>query len=250
MIRIIIPAYNEAKNLPTVCKSIATHLQEPYQLYIVNDGSTDDTTEVTTKLATTNPVRLLTHPQNQGVAEVFRTGYATALADSSENDVIIVMEGDATSDARLLPQMIEKLKTGSDVVIASRYLPGGGYKRFPLKRLILSKGANYVFRILFPIRGVTDYSIFYRGYRVPPLKAAWQKYGDQVITADTFFSNCEILLKLRPYLKKVDEVPMFYDYGHKKGKSGMKIGKNLRSYLKFIVSAIFSSRRQNQTPGV
>jgi hypothetical protein len=64
-----------------------------------------------------------------------------------------------------------------------------------------------------------------------------------MITADTFFSNCEVLLKLRPFLKKVDEVPMLYDYSQKRGKSGMKIGKNLRSYLKFILRALFSGRK-------
>lgn len=243
MIRIIVPAYNEAKNLGRVCEAVAANVPETYQLYIVNDGSKDDTAAVATDLANKYPIRLLTHPQNKGVAEAFRTGFTAALKDSADTDFIFVMEGDATSDARLVPKMIAKMKNGADVVVASRYLPGGGYKDFPLKRLILSKGANIVFRVLFPMPGITDYSIFYRGYRVPPLKAAWEHYGSEMITADTFFSNCEILLKLRPYLKKVDEVPMLYDYGQKRGKSGMKIGKNLRSYLKFILNEIFSRRK-------
>lgn len=240
MVRIIIPAYNEAANLPTVCAAIAHHLAHPYQLYVVDDGSRDQTAGVSTQLATTYPLRLLTHPSNRGVAEAFRTGFTAALADSDDRDVIVVMEGDATSDARLLPSIVRKLESGRDLVIASRYRPGGGYKNFPLKRWVLSQGANRILRLLFPIAGVTDYSIFYRGHRVPPLRKAWARYGRQMITAEAFFANCEILIKLRPYVQRVEEVPLLYDYSRKRGQSGMNIGRNLRAYLTFILRSLYT----------
>lgn len=237
MVRIIVPAYNEAGNLPTVCRAVAAQAFGPYRLYIVNDGSADATAVVAAELAATYPVTLLPHPTNRGVAAVFRTGLAAVLADSTDGDVVFIMEGDSTSDATLLPTMVAQLVAGSDVVIASRYLPDSGYKHFPWKRWILSRGANLTFRFLFPIRGVTDYSIFYRGYRLAPLRQAWEHYGDAFISSDTFFANCEILLKLRPYTRQITEVPLLYDYGLKRGKSGMKVGKNLMSYLRFIFSA-------------
>lgn len=239
MVRIIIPAYNEAPNLPRVFSDIAAASPAPYQIYVINDGSQDETAAVATGLAARYPLRLITHPRNQGVAEAFRTGFTAALADSADTDFIFIMEGDATSDANLLPKMASKLSEGADIVIASRYRRGGGYKNFPVKRLILSRGANALFRLRFPLPGLTDYSIFYRGYRVPPLKASWAAWGQDMITSPTFFANCEILLKMRPYLKHVAEVPFLYDYGAKRGKSSMKIGPNLRSYFKFIIRPTF-----------
>lgn len=236
MIRIIIPAYNEAANLPQLTKDIANVLRNaPYRLYVVNDGSRDETGSVLTRLAPQHPINILTHPVNQGVAAAFRTGFTAVLVDAQDDDVIVLMEGDGTSTSSLLPTMIGKVRAGADVVIASRYQRGGGYHRFPFKRLLLSRGANALFRVLFPVPGVKDYTIFYRAYRVPPLRQTVQRLQSRFIESTTFLANAEILLKLRPHIQRVEEVPLLYDYGLKKGRSGMKVGKNLWSYLAFIV---------------
>lgn len=234
-IRIIIPCYNEAANLPRLVGDIASILPaESYRIYAVNDGSRDATLAVLRELATRFPITVLDHGVNKGVAAAFRTGFATVLRDAADNDVVALMEGDGTSTPSLLPEMIRRIRRGADVVIASRYRPGGGYRNFPLKRLILSKGANAVFRLFFPIAGATDYSIFYRAYTVPPLRAVTERLGDLFIESTTFLANAEILVKLRPYVRRVEEVPFLYDYGKKKGRTGMKVWKNLRSYLAFL----------------
>lgn len=235
MIRVIIPAYNESKNLPRVIPDVSAALKNSeHRIYVVDDGSTDMTAEVLVTLASRYPLTVLTHRPNKGVAAAFRTGFTAVMRDAAEQDVVVLMEGDGTSLPELLPEMAQRIQNGADIVIASRYRQGGGYKNFPLKRLLLSRGANLVFRILFPIPSVTDYSIFYRAYRVPPLRATIAQHGDTFIASETFFANIEILLKLRPYLKRIEEVPLNYDYGLKRGKSGMKVWKNLRSYLRFI----------------
>ena len=277
MTRIIIPAYNEAANLPTLVEGIGTALKyphrsrndpegtpalghpaksrsdllgtpalesAPYRLYIVDDGSTDETEVILNALRKTHPITLLTHRMNQGVAAAFRTGFTAVTRDAEHDDVVVLMEGDGTSPPSLLPTMIQLIQDGADLVIASRYQTGGGYVRFPLKRLILSRGANAVFRQLAPNHGVSDYSIFFRGYRVPPLRAALAAHGGQFITSETFFANIEILLKLRPYLRRAVEVPLLYDYGKKRGTSGMKIWRNLRSYLVFITRYLLRDRKR------
>lgn len=235
MIRIILPCYNEADNLPALAAEMARVLaHEPYRLYAVNDGSRDRTGAVLAELASRLPMTILDHDVNKGVAAAFRTGFTVVLADAQDHDVVALMEGDGTSLPSLLPEMVARIRSGSDVVIASRYQPGGGYRRFPLKRWLLSRGANLVFRLLFPVAKAKDFTIFYRAYRVPPLRAAMAAHGDRFIESDTFLANAEILVKLRPFVRRVEEVPLLYDYGRKKGKSGMKIWKNLRSYLAFI----------------
>lgn len=240
MIRIIIPAYNEAANLPTLVADSAAVLQnEPYRLYAVNDGSRDATAEVLTRLAAQHPITILTHEVNRGVAAAFRTGFTAVLKDAADDDMVILMEGDGTSVPSILPQMIGRIRAGADVAIASRYQRGGGYRNFPLKRLLLSRGANAIFRMVFPLRGAQDYTIFYRAYRVPPLRRAMSAHGESFIESTTFLANAEILVKLRPFVRRVEEVPFLYDYSRKRGKSGMKVGKNLHSYLSFIARHAF-----------
>jgi dolichol-phosphate mannosyltransferase len=242
MMRIIIPAYNEAKNVPAVVQEISQALgQMPYEIILVNDGSTDTTAAIAEELKLRFPIVVLSHPSNRGVAEVFRTGLTHTVEKSQAEDIIVIMEGDGTSDPQLLPELAQRIQDGADLVIASRYQPGGAYKHFPLKRLLLSRGANLVFRLLFPIKNVKDYSIFYRAYRAQCLKLAMAHYHQQFITVQTFFANIEILFHLQPFVKRIEEVPLVYDYGKKQGKSSMKIGKNLRSYLLFIAHHVFKS---------
>jgi len=235
MIRLILPCYNEAENLPSVLAQITEALKEtPYTIYAVEDGSTDATKSVLENLSRQYPIRVLLHSLNRGVAASFRTGFTAAVREAVDHEVIALLEGDDTSTAIFLPEMIRRVQDGADMVIASRYRPGGGYRRFPLRRLLLSRGANMVFRLFFPIPGVTDYTIFYRAYRVPPLRACMTDFGEHFIESTGFLANAEILVKLRPYLRRVEEVPFLYDYGHKRGRSGMKIWKNLTSYLTFV----------------
>lgn len=242
MIYIIILAYNEARNLPPVIHGIANVLGHVvYRVFIVNDGSCDTTLSVARELAKRFPIEVLDHAVNRGVAEAFRTGITRAAMVAEPNDSIIIMEGDGTSDTQLISAMADRICAGADVVIASRYQSGGCYRGFPLKRLMLSKGANFIFRLFFPIRNVRDYSIFYRAYRAECLQQALAHYRQEFITVQTFFANIEILLHLLPYLNRVEEIPLIYDYGKKQGKSGMKIWKNLRSYFTFIIHHAFRS---------
>jgi dolichol-phosphate mannosyltransferase len=242
MIRIIIPAYNEGKNLAAVVQGIARVLQDQsYEIIIVNDGSADDTRNVAEALAASFPVTVLNHSVNRGVAEAFRTGITQAASSAESSDEVVIMEGDGTSPPELLPTLAARIGAGADVVIASRYQPGGKYLKFPFKRLVLSRGANLLFRWFFPVPGVRDYSIFYRAYRAEVLQRALAHYGERFITVQTFFANIEILLHVVPFAQHMEEVPLVYDYGKKQGKSGMRIVKNLRSYLLFLFLHAFRS---------
>lgn len=235
MIHIIIPAYNEAANLSAVVAGIHAVLRdEQFAITIVNDGSRDRTAAVADGLSRAYGVTVLHHAANRGVNEAFRTGITHVAGKAAPDDVIVIMEGDGTSSPELLPELAQRVSQGADIVIASRYQPGGHYRKFPVKRLILSRGANLVFQLLFPFQGVKDYSIFYRAYRARPLQAALTHYGQKFITFQTFFSNIEILFNLRPFIGRIEEIPFVYDYSRKQGQSSMKIWKNLRSYLFFI----------------
>lgn len=233
--RLVVPAYNEGKNLASLCERIRESLKgREYRIYVVDDGSRDDTAEVLSKLEAEHPIRVLRHETNKGIAAVFLTGLRAALEGAADEDAVVILEGDGTSDPAVLPAMLEALKPPCDVVIASRYADGGAYKGFPLKRLMLSCGANWLLRWICPMKGVRDYTIFYRAYRAGPLRRAIEAYGDRLTSVGGFACNAEMLLRLEGLIGEAREVPFVYDYGRKKGKSAMKIGGNLMSYARLF----------------
>jgi dolichol-phosphate mannosyltransferase len=194
-LRLVVPAYNEAANLTPLLERIDEALSgKEYIVFIVDDGSEDETAALARELAERFPVRLLEHSQNRGIATAFLTGLRAAVAESGDDDAICVLEGDGTSDPALLSPMARALESGIDVAIASRHVAGGGYRGFPLKRLLLSRAANFLLRIVCRLPGVRDYTIFYRAYRSGPLSKALEAYGDRFTSVGGFACNAEMLL--------------------------------------------------------
>lgn len=242
MIFVIVPAYNEEANLSALISKVAKvfiEANKDYKILIINDGSIDRTKNICTNLAKKYPIQILNHPVNMGIGAVFNTGLKSACNQSRDNDIILLLEGDGTNDPTLIPDMAKKISNENyDIIIGSRYQKGGGYHRFPLKRLILSKGANYIIRMLFPIKKVKDYTIFFRAYRAEMLQKGFRLYGEKFIEAKSFLCNAEILVKLRSLKPKVEEIPMVYRYDLRKGNSKMNIKVTFKEYLYFIFNIL------------
>ena len=100
------------------------------------------------------------------IGAVFLTGINHVIKDCQEDDVILIVESDQTSDPQLFSQMIEKITLEkNDICIASRYIDNGKYLNFPFMRLVYRKTVNHMLRIFFPLKNVTGYTIFFRSYR-------------------------------------------------------------------------------------
>ena len=241
-IRIILLAYNEADSIASVLIRLNEHLtndQSNFRLYVVNDGSTDDTLSIVEKLSDEMPLTLLSHVTNMGVARAFDTGLREATRDSDNNDVIITMEADGTSVPELVSVMSGKISDGYDIVCASRYCEGGGLPNFPWRRRFFSINANRLLRLLFPINGVSDYTLFFRAYRAVLLKTSFKTYGGDFIASTGFVSNAEMLIKLRAFSPEATECPMIYDYSVKKSSSKMRVWTNTAEYLRTIWKIMF-----------
>ena len=233
----IIPAYNEAENLPLLLKNIRSGMEGkdyPYTIIIVDDGSTDGTDMVLKEFSASLPLKVIRHNGNLGVGEVFRRGFKEALSIASPDDILITKEADNTSDINILPQIIKKVGEGYDVVLASCYASQGKIVGTSLFRKVLSGGANMLLKIFFPIDGINTYSSFYRGYKARIISKATSHYGPRLIEENGFACMVELLIKLSRLKAKITEVPLVLYFKARRGKSKMKIFSTIKGYFRVI----------------
>ena len=236
---IIIPAYNEGPNLGAVLQQLQQLASTmPLGVVVVNDGSRDNTLQEAERVRDQFDVQIVTHPVNLGVPMTFYDGLVAAAAKAQPDDAIFIIEGDGTSDLKLLPEMARRIYAGEDVVVASRYIRGGGYLNFPWQRTWGSYVVNLVVSVFFHVKGITDYTIFYRAYRAAVVQRALQHFGSGFVTTTSFAANLEVLLRMRPFSSRFSEVPLLYDYGLKKSQSKMNPFKTLREYQGLIVKRL------------
>ena len=235
-ILLFLPAYNEAEALPPLLEAIAaTRASLPnLTVIVIDDGSQDHTAAVVRNF--NQPwATLIQHPRNMGLAQAMRTGFAATLAASPPNGLIASMDADNSHQPHELTLMLNKLNTGLDVVIASRFEPGAKMQGIPPHRQLFSNTLSLMFQILAPIPGVKDYSCGYRLYRATALRRAVDQWGDGFITEQGFACMTEILLKLSllPNLT-FGETPMDLRYDRKPGPSKMKVWQNIKDTLALI----------------
>jgi len=245
MLFIGMPAYNEGKNLPFLLREICWLAEEslPHRditVVVVDDGSADDTAAVVRNFAAgldrkrypRVQIELVPHEVNKGLAEAMKTLLTHVAGQGGPRDVLVTMDGDNSHPPGLIVRMLQLVGEGHDVVIASRYQRGGrvlGLSRF---RGFLSVGASWMFRLLFPIRNVRDYTCGYRAYRVPVLQRALKEHAN-FVSERGFSCMVDILLKLRtarPALV-MNEVPMVLRYDKKAGARKMRVLRTVKDTL-------------------
>lgn len=235
----VIPAYNEEQNLPrlfTSLRSTMGAIRYPYEIVVVNDGSRDGTQSLVEARAENEPIHLISHEVNLGPGKAFRSGLAGALELAEDCDVIITKEADNTGDYNLIWPMIEKIRSGYELVLASCYREGGRVEGTTWERRLLSWGSNLMLRTVFPMSGVYTYSSFYRAYNAGTLRRAMALYGDRFIEEPGFACMVEMLINLHRMEVKMVELPMVLHCHRREDGSKMKrlttIVGNLRVMVK------------------
>jgi dolichol-phosphate mannosyltransferase len=161
---VVIPTYDERENLGAVATDVLA-LGDAYRLIVVDDASPDGTGELAEALVTAHPgrVRVLHRPAKRGIGPAYVAGFRLALEDGAE--LIAQMDADRSHDPADLPRLVAAAAT-HDLVLGSRYVPGGGTTGWPLGRRLLSRlGGRYARAVLgVPIADLTGgFKVWRRG---------------------------------------------------------------------------------------
>lgn len=136
---IISPTYNEVKNIQSLVEQIF-ELDPSYHLLIIDDNSPDGTAEKVKELKSLfDNLHLEERPKKAGLGTAYKFGFNWALKNGY--DAVVQMDADLSHDPNDLPRLISQLKN-HDLVIGSRYVEGVSVVNWPIRRLILSYGAN------------------------------------------------------------------------------------------------------------
>ena len=163
---VIIPTYNERETLPHLIRQLMDF--PGVRVLVVDDGSPDGTGQIAENLSSTFPGRLevMHRPHPSGLGSAYIDGMQHALA--YQTDLIAQMDADLSHDVRYLPDLIAAAST-ADLVLGSRYVPGGGVSNWSLDRRLLSRFANLYVRAITGLR-VRDATAGYRCWRRETLR--------------------------------------------------------------------------------
>ncbi len=234
----VLPAYNEEGNLKDTLEAVArVRVSEDVEtkILVVDDGSTDATPHILRSLQSSLPLSVVTHSPNKGIPKVFESASAHLAPLLKDEDVVIILESDGTSDLACVPLFRSALDAGADIVIASRHVHGGAYVRFPWYRVLGSTAVNVFLTLLWRIKNVHDYTMFYRAYKGKVFKK-FHEEGGVFVAKKSFAANGELLYRLAKYKPRIEEVPLRYDYGLKKGPSKMRLIQTLLEYIRLTLS--------------
>jgi len=157
---VVVPTYNERENLASLLAKLLG-LGPAYRVIVVDDASPDGTGALAEQFATAHPDRIavIHRPAKRGIGPAYVDGFRAALA--AETDLVVQMDADHSHDPAALPRLVAAA-ADADLVLGSRYVPGGRTEGWPLRRRLLSRlGGRYARLVLgVPVADLTG------GYKV------------------------------------------------------------------------------------
>jgi dolichol-phosphate mannosyltransferase len=197
---VVIPTYNEASNLAWIVERLRA-AQPAVDILVVDDGSPDGTGRIADELAATDPAVSVVHrTAKAGLGAAYLHGFAVALA--AGYDVIGEMDADGSHQPEQLDRLLEAL-ADADLVIGSRWVPGGSVVNWPLQRELLSRGGNLYVRMLLGIK-VRDATAGFRLFR----RATLEKIDLATVESTGYVFQTDLVARALAAGLTVREVPI------------------------------------------
>ena len=201
---IALATYNERENLPIVTAQIAEIVPEA-DILVIDDSSPDGTADWVEEQMQRDPrFKLIKRPGKLGLGTAILAAMDYAI--QHEYDFLINMDADLSHPPRFLPAIQAKAEEGIDVVLGSRYVPGGKVEGWSWKRRWMSWGINFYARLLLGLK-TRDNSGSFRCYRVALLK----RLDPQSVLSRGYSFFEEILYRLRKLEATFAEVPITFE---------------------------------------
>lgn len=150
---VVLPTYDEADNVERIVTATQSVLRraapEGFRVLVVDDDSPDGTGEIADRLAAAHPgeIEVLHRETKEGLGRAYVAGFEHALRSGAE--FVCEMDADGSHDPADLERLLEQARAGTDVVLGSRYVKGGGTREWSLARRFVSRaGCEYARRML------------------------------------------------------------------------------------------------------
>jgi glycosyltransferase involved in cell wall biosynthesis len=220
-IAVLVPAFNESQSIERVVRNI-NDSNPQVDVIVINDGSADDTASLAEKAGAT----VLSLPVNLGYGAALQTGYKYALMH--DYGYTVQIDGDGQHDPKFIPEMINKLRNGTDVVIGSRFLGVGDYDNPALRQIGMTFFRFLIY--LFIRRRVTDPT---SGFQA--MKRDVFEFFARSKQFPSDFPDADIIILLHYAGYRVEEMPVVM-YKSETGKSMHSGWKPIYYIIKMLLS--------------
>ena len=233
LVSIVIPAHNERENLEVLLKRIDCCLRPSsinHEIVIVDDNSTDGTSEFTDRAAAKNKrIQVIHRTGGASFGKTMKAGFTAA-----KGDVIVPLMGDLSDDPADILKLLSGLENGFDVAIASRFLPSSSVEGYPRLKMLANRCFNIFAAVIFGLE-IKDLTNAFKAYRREVLESI-------LIESKGFEINAEIPLKAHLLGFTIIEVPANWR-GRKSGVSKLKLGQMGPRYIRVVLDLLLHGVR-------
>ena len=226
-VSLVLATLNERENLPQLLERLQTAALPPFEVLVVDDGSTDGTREyLSERAAIDRRLRLIRHEGKQTTVRAQCQGIS-----ESRGKFVIVMDADLQHPPEVLPALVKALEDGAALVVGSRYAPGGSAGSRTGVRAIISRGAELTAKLFLPeARPLSDPVSGLFGFRrevFRPLNPQWRGY--------------KLLLFVLVMARGKPVVEVGYRF-EPRGSGASKVTQNSR-FIRFFLTELLLARR-------
>jgi len=207
MIYVCIPCHNEASTVGVLLwkiRKVFDAFPREYQLLVCDDASTDATTEVLEPYAKVLPLTIYRQATHRGypaaVETLFR--HAVDLTDKPKRDSLILLSADFTHDAETIPDLVRRMESGADLVVAEAELAEAPSRAYRWVR----RWSPRLFRKKVAVPGVSDLCSGYLAARLFTVRSLLQSVHGQLLMLDGWGANAELVGRLGAFARRVETV--------------------------------------------
>ena len=230
----VIPTYNESENIKVLIPKILDVFEKEAidgEIMVVDDDSPDGTGRVAEELArTSGKLLVLRRSSKMGLGSAYKDGFRQALLRG--RDAVIEMDADLSHDPISLVEFVRKLDEGFDLVIGSRYIPGGKIPKWSLYRRMISRLTNGTVRLFLGLR-ISDVTSGYRAFRA----GALEKINFSSVKSDGYAFQVEMAARCQRAGLRLCEIPIAF-VDRKSGESKLSRGEMWR-FAKSLIRLTF-----------